>query len=59
MVVGIRHLGPDDLDDLGAGLDQAASQQTALTERRTAIQIAGLWRFGLEVERLASPALDD
>ena len=59
VVVGVGHLGPDDLDDLGAGLDQAAGQQAALAERVAAVEVAGLGRLGLEVERLAGPARDD
>ena len=59
MVVGVGHLGPDDLDDLGAGLDQAAGQQAALAEGIAAVQVASLGRLGLEVERIACPARDD
>ena len=59
VVVGVGHLGPDDLDDLGAGLDQAAGQQAALAEGVAAVQVAGLGRLGLDVERLAGAARDD
>ena len=59
VIVGVGHLGPDDLDDLRAGLDQAAGQQAALAERVAAVKVTGLGRLGLDVERLASPARDD
>ena len=40
VVVGVGDLGPDDLDDLRAGLDQAAGQQAALAERVAAVEVA-------------------
>ena len=59
VIVGVGHLGPDHLDDLGSGFDQAPGQQAALSEGVAAVQVAGLGRLCLNLKGVACPAGDD
>ena len=59
MIVRVRHLGPDHLDDSRAGLDQPARQQAALAEGVSAVKVACGDLFAFEVKRFAGPSGDD
>src|SRR5260370_1378492 len=56
MVVRIRLLWPNPLDDARSGLDQPPGQQARLPKRIASVALADLGRLAAQVEGVARPA---
>src|SRR5262249_39754934 len=59
VVVAVGDLGPVDLDEARAGLDEAAGQQAALAEGGAAVAVARLGLLLAQVEGVAGAPGDD